>query len=282
MNGKKINNVNDHNSGAHNKGQTESPIPFTARLMAHYRAEETKLNNPLFKDPYAKQLAGDISEYLENHKRYSRMDYPLVRSYYIDETQLKPWVENHSESQIILLGCGLDTRAYRLKYLEKNEQTIFEIDLPSVITYKSKLLKDEKAYCNIKRIRADLSNFQWISKLKEEGYSEKIPTIWILEGIVYYLKKSVIFKMLQETANITSKSSKIFIDVCIPIFAEVKVSPFSRYFKWGIERENISSFFAKSGWEVTSNYADEYDYGRDVGQKGMIYVQGYPIRQNKN
>jgi O-methyltransferase involved in polyketide biosynthesis len=117
-----------------------------------------------------------------------------------------------------------------------------------------------------------------MSKLKELGYSKKIPTIWILEGLVYYIKKSVIFKMLQEIANITSKSSKIFVDVCIPIFAEVKVSPFSRYFLWGIEKKKISSFFGKAGWEVSSNYADEHDYGRDVGQKGMIYVQGHPIQ----
>lgn len=60
-------------------------LPFTARLMALYRAQKLELEDPLLIDPYAEHLAGDLSEYFQNHRRYSRMDYGIVRSHYIEE-----------------------------------------------------------------------------------------------------------------------------------------------------------------------------------------------------
>ncbi len=36
-----------------------SEVPFTARLLAHYRALESKGDSPLLIDPFAERLAGD-------------------------------------------------------------------------------------------------------------------------------------------------------------------------------------------------------------------------------
>ncbi|TFF93462.1 MAG: hypothetical protein EU543_03605, partial [Promethearchaeota archaeon] len=68
-----------------------APIPFTAKLMAYYRAQESELKDALIIDPYAKSLAGDLTEYFKDHGRYSKMDYSIVRAHYIEENLLKPW-----------------------------------------------------------------------------------------------------------------------------------------------------------------------------------------------
>ena len=43
-------------------------IPFTARLMAYYRAQENKNDHPLIIDPYAERFAGDLTSYVDKHK----------------------------------------------------------------------------------------------------------------------------------------------------------------------------------------------------------------------
>ena len=251
-----------------------SPLLFSARLMAYYRAKENKTDFPIITDPFAEHLAGDIISYFDNHVRYSEMDYPIVRSFYIEETLLKTWCNAHKNSQIVLLGAGLDARAYRLKCLQTKEHNIFEIDLPIVIRYKEKILKREVPLCNLVRIPADLSNLQWISFLIRSGFSSEMPTFWILEGLVYYIERESVVSLLAKTSEISSKNSQIFVDICIPILAEIKMGPFSKYFKWGLDKKDIPSFFSNLGWNVSCSYADDYDQGRDVGQKGLIFVCG--------
>jgi hypothetical protein len=46
------------------------------------------------------------------------------------------------------------------------------------------------------------------------------------------------------------------------------------HFKWGLDIEDVPIFFSSYGWNTTSCYADDYDQGRDVGQRGLIFVHG--------
>ncbi|MFW9794802.1 MAG: class I SAM-dependent methyltransferase [Candidatus Thorarchaeota archaeon] len=251
-------------------------VPFTARLIAHYRAEETERKRPLISDPYAKRLAGDLSSYFEKHKRTKGTgDYAIVRTYYIDEKVLKPWCDHNKRSQIVILGAGLDARAYRFSPLRDGEHTVFEVDLDVVNQYKKEILKDEKPLCKLVRLSADLANPQWIYDLQENGYSRKVPTLWILEGLTYYLERNTVVSILQNTTKNCVTGSRIFADVCVPGLTEVDFGPFMAHFKWGLNKHAVAEFFRKSGWTVTSSYADDHDQGRDVGQRGLIFVRGY-------
>jgi len=68
--------------------------------------------------------------------------------------------------QLVILGCGMDTRALRLKFeTEKDNVKIYELDLPHVIDYKQNLLESIGAITPdvAKRrvvISADLSQFE--------------------------------------------------------------------------------------------------------------------------
>ncbi|TXT57869.1 MAG: hypothetical protein BAJATHORv1_10577 [Candidatus Thorarchaeota archaeon] len=253
-------------------------VPFTAKLTAYHRAAETKRKESLFEDPYAELLVGDISDYAKEH-RYSmaRDGYTIARTYYIDEYLLRPWLSTHKESQIILLGAGLDTRAYRFAPLKNTKHTIFELDLPVTIKYKTRILEDQTPLCRLVRIPTDMSKPDWIHQLLDAGFSEDIPSLWILEGLLYYIPKTASILLLRTMSEISSPNSELFTDTCVPPIAELKFGPFTRHFEWGIEIMDIPAFFAKTGWDVSCVYADEYDQGRDVGQKGMIFVRGENI-----
>jgi methyltransferase (TIGR00027 family) len=251
-------------------------VPFTARLIAHYRAEETKRKSPLISDSYAKELAGDLSSYFKKHRRTKGTgDYAIVRTYYIDEKVLTPWCDDHKKSQIVLLGAGLDARAYRFSPLGEGNHTVFEVDFDVVNQYKEEILKDDKPLCNLVRLSTDLSYPQWIFDLQEIGLSRKVPTLWILEGVAYYLERDTVVSVLMNATKNCVMGSRIFADVCVPGLTEAEFGPFMAHFKWGLNKEDVAEFFRKSGWTVTSAYADDHDQGRDVGQRGLIFVRGY-------
>ncbi len=279
---KMIEERNNQKRNQENAGSIEDGVPFTARLMAYYRSQESKRKDPLIIDPLAERLAGDLDSYLKDHIRYSEMDYPIVRSYYVENKYLKPWCNIYTESQIILLGSGLDSRAYRFKPLKLNNHCIFEIDLPSVIHYKEKILQAEQPLCNLVRLSTDLSNLEWISQLIKNGFSNDIPTFWIFEGLVYYMEQEDVASLLANIALMSANSSQLFVDIMhksrwypFPYTSDgFSTDPFSRYFKWALNIKDIPSFFATTGWEVSWAFADDYDQGRDVGQKGMVFIHG--------
>ena len=250
-------------------------IPFTARLLAFYRTQEYKNDDPLIVDPFAERLAGDMTSYINKHKFVAgKGDYPIVRSYYIEKNLLTSWCNTYTKSQIVLLGAGLDTRAYRFKPLQINTHTLYEIDFSIMNRYKEEILQGEQPLCDLVRISGDISNHDWISHLMKSGFSGDIPTFWVLEGLVYYLEQEVVASLLKKIAEISTENSQIFVDVCVPILAELNFGPFSKYFKWGLDKNAVPSFFAKTGWKVSCSFADDYDQGRDVGQKGLIFVRG--------
>lgn len=95
-----------------------------------------------------------------------------------------------------------------------------------------------------------------------------------MEGLAYYLPKNKVKSLLKRISRISAQGSKIFTDLCIPIYAEIVVGPFSKHFTWGIEKEKIKEFFAQTGWDVEWDWADNYDQGRGVGQKGFYFIIG--------
>ncbi|MFQ5979899.1 MAG: class I SAM-dependent methyltransferase [Candidatus Heimdallarchaeota archaeon] len=253
---------------------TNSAVPFTARLMAYYRAKEYENDHPWILDPFAARLAGDMREYVNKHSHFSEIDYGVVRSYYIEHNLLTPWCTTQTKSQIVLLGAGLDTRAYRFQPLQTNTHHIFELDFPIVIEYKGEVLKDEKPLCELVRIPADLSHLDWSTQLIASGFSSEVPTFWVLEGLAYYMEEEEVISLLKKAAEISSDSSQIFVDVCVPSVAELDFGPFTRHFKWGLEKEAVPRFFAATDWNVSCSFADDYDQGRDVGQRGNIFIHG--------
>ena len=257
-----------------NLDEKDEGIPFTARLMAYYRAQESKKENPLFIDPFAERLAGDLTSYFKKDQSFAINDYPLIRSYYIDNSILMYWCKSYPHSQIVILGAGLDTRAYRFNLFQKGNNIIYEVDLQLINNYKENLLKNEIPLCRLSRVSADLSNPDWTSKLILSGFLSEIPVLWILEGLVYYMEKEIIITLLKNIANMSTKNSQIFLDICDPVCAEVNFGPFFRHFKWGLSKYEISSFFTTLGWEVSSFNVDDYDQGRFVGPGLWLFIRG--------
>ncbi|XP_059279120.1 uncharacterized protein LOC132033226 [Lycium ferocissimum] len=113
-------------------------------------------------------------------------------------------------AQVVILGAGMDTRAYRLSCLK--DSNIFEVDFREVLHMKTTILEaatettDERKHQmmmakSLNRVAADLRKKDWLEKLQESGLKLNKKTVWVLEGILYYLSHSNAMEVLKIIAN---------------------------------------------------------------------------------
>lgn len=88
--------------------------------------------------------------------------------------------------QVVILAAGLDLRAYRLDWPAGT--TIYEIDQPEVLEYKSATLGRSGVSASAERreVPADLRQ-DWPAALRGAGFDPEQPTAWLVEGLLMYL-----------------------------------------------------------------------------------------------
>ncbi|MFI0773517.1 class I SAM-dependent methyltransferase [Streptomyces sp. NPDC021212] len=92
-------------------------------------------------------------------------------------------------SQVVLLGAGLDSRAYRLDW--PPGCTVFEIDHGSVLAFKHRVLDGLGAMHRAERVTvaADL-RLDWAGALTAASFDPARPTAWLAEGLLLYLPRA--------------------------------------------------------------------------------------------
>src|SRR4051812_4118855 len=131
-------------------------VSDTALWVAYYRGEESERPDALFRDPYAKRLAGDrgrrIAEGMGQTSRYTRWTL-VIRTVLIDRF-IENAIRDAGVVPVLTRGSGVDSRSYRrplpawLRWIE--------VDHARIIDHKESLLAAEKPRCQLERIRLDL------------------------------------------------------------------------------------------------------------------------------
>jgi methyltransferase (TIGR00027 family) len=111
-------------------------------------------------------------------------DYQAVRTHYFDG-YFKAAVRTGIR-QVVILAAGLDSRAYRLDWPAGT--TVFEIDQPKVLGYKTSTLEAHGAVARARRVpvAVDLRD-DWPAALIAAGFDPSQPTAWLAEGLLPYL-----------------------------------------------------------------------------------------------
>lgn len=165
---------------------TESAIrnvSDTALWVAVFRAEESERKDPLFYDPYARELAGERGA--EAAKQAGIPAWPIVvRTVALDEMILQA-VEEDGFDTVLNLAAGLDTRPYRLA-LPATLRWI-EVDLPGIIEYKREKLKDAKCFCRLERYAVDLTDVEARRALFTKVGAAADKVLVVTEGLLIYL-----------------------------------------------------------------------------------------------
>eukprot|EP01083_Nonionella_stella_P051398 136450_1 len=255
--------------------EQEHDVAFTARLMALYKAQENRLPNPLIKDPYAEHLAGDMTQYLSEYPFHAtKVEYTIIRSYYIEQTLLKRFKYKNGDIQIVSFGAGLDTKPYRLQCLTHKDH-FFEIDLQIIHQYKAKILHHKlkaKSLCNVKYISINLQNSgdRVMKLLIDNGFDCRLPTFWLFEGIVMYLALDTVESLLRIISNYSVLGkNEIFVDVPN---ADCDIN----HYQWALALKDTPLFFRQNGnWSsIECNLCGHYDQGRNISKNCCIFFNG--------
>jgi len=93
---------------------------------------------------------------------------------------LKQLLRDHPQSVVILIGAGLDSRAYRFE-----TGSWVEVDETGIIEYKNKVLPASECRNKLERIAIDFEKDKLSDKLSP--YTGRLYTIIIIEGVFLYL-----------------------------------------------------------------------------------------------
>ena len=114
--------------------------------------------------------------------------------------------------QVVILGSGLDTRPYRLWWPPGT--TVYEIDRPQVLDFKSGLLRalGAKLAANRCAVGIDLRQ-DWLAALRRVGFDAAEPTIWVAEQLlVGYLPPHAQNRLLRDVTTASAAGSRFAAD----------------------------------------------------------------------
>jgi methyltransferase (TIGR00027 family) len=173
-------------------------ISDTALWVAVYRARETERPDALFRDPLARRLAGERGEQIARSMQFGeRHAWSYVaRTWLVDRIVAEQ--VGQGTDMVVNLAAGLDTRPYRME-LPRSLRWI-EVDLPGMIDYKEQILSGEKAACELKRVRLDLSNGNARRELFAELGRGATKVLVLSEGLVIYLTRDEVGALARDLA----------------------------------------------------------------------------------
>ena len=171
-------------------------ISDTALWAAMYRASENDRPDAVFRDPFAKRLAGSRGQEIATSMPFSeRQTWAwIARTYLVDQfitEQLAQGVD-----MVVNLAAGLDARPYRMD-LPSSLKWI-EVDLLELLSYKESILKDEVPGCRLERVALDLSNAAARRELFDRLARQASKVLIITEGILVYLSAEEVIALAQD------------------------------------------------------------------------------------
>ena len=109
--------------------------------------------------------------------------------------------------QVVIVGAGLDARAYRLSL--PRDLTVFEIDHDELFSLKQRLVDELEliSECRRRVVVADLVTDDWVQRLTETGWTPSQPTVWVAEGLLVYLNHDERTQLLTQLASASDPGS---------------------------------------------------------------------------
>ncbi|RDI67271.1 class I SAM-dependent methyltransferase [Nocardia pseudobrasiliensis] len=117
-------------------------------------------------------------------------------------------VRAQGNSQLVILGAGLDARAWRMPELADVE--VFEVDHPASQANKRDRVDGlEPIAKSVTYVPVDFTRDQLDSALRSAGFRESVPTTWIWEGVLNYLTAAAVASTLTVISELSSPGSRL-------------------------------------------------------------------------
>jgi methyltransferase (TIGR00027 family) len=272
----------------------------SAMGVASLRAFETQKPEGVrvCNDPFARLFASSgigysISKWIVNAGIYDKIapggaGFVIVRERYVDDCLIASLTEGLD--QVVLLGAGFDTRAFRIPGIEKTR--VFDIDQPA--TQAAKLEKLKKAIDPLPPyvtfLPVDFNTQSLEERLPAAGYDERGKTLFIWQGVTYFLTKEGVDSTLKFIASHSGRGSSVIFDYMYNEIlrdtsrADVKnlrraAQLTGEEYLFGIDRGQIEPFLTQRGFrDVCSVTLEELKQRYFTGPNaGRLVAKGVEI-----
>jgi methyltransferase (TIGR00027 family) len=199
----------------------------TAEYMALFRAVETAEppGRRLFEDPYATALLSGTLKALaktaqipglgRSVRAFLDFGWPYTRSSGVVRTRL---IDDlicdlilAGTRQLVLLGAGFDSRAFRLN--EARDMQIFEVDHPATQRAKrarlGRILKLPPDNVHFVAVDFETDNLEF--KLRDAGFDQNTPSAVLWEGVVSYLSEPSVNANLLLLSRLLAPGSRLIL-----------------------------------------------------------------------
>ena len=236
--------MNEPESGIRN-------ISDTARWVAVYRARETQRTDAVFRDRFARQLAGERGEQIAASMSFlEKNSWPFVARTWLIDHVISSQVKLGTD-MVVNVAAGLDARPYRMN-LPGSLQWI-EVDLSEILAYKEDVLRNEAPVCQVERVRLDLSDVRARRDFFSELGRRTNRALVVSEGLLVYLDDKEVMSLGQDLAVARSFQHWV-IDLASPALLKMLAK------KMGTPLDQAGAplkfapregpeFFARSGWK---------------------------------
>jgi methyltransferase (TIGR00027 family) len=173
-------------------------VSDTALWVAIYRARETERPDALFRDKYARRLAGARGEQIAASIPFSdKATWAWVARTVLFDQFIEEQVQGGVDL-VVNLGAGLDTRPYRMA-LPRSLKWV-EVDLPGILAYKEELLRADKPACDLERVRLDLADSSARRALFERLGQSARRALIVSEGLLIYMAAEEVRALARDIA----------------------------------------------------------------------------------
>lgn len=181
--------------------------------------------------------------------------------------------------QVMVLGAGLDTLAYRSGELDACQ--VYEVDLPANIAYKQRKLESlfGSVPSHVKLVPVDFETQTLPGVLGSVRLETADPCVFVWEGVTQYLTETAVRNTLEYLSRAPAGSRLVFTYVLQAFISGTDNYESDRLHKrfrgkdplwhFGLHPYEVAGFLAEYGWQMTE----------DVGAEDLAETYLAPIRR---
>jgi methyltransferase (TIGR00027 family) len=189
--------------------------------------------------------------------------------------------------QVVVLGAGLDARAWRLPALRN--AIVFEVDHPATQVHKrARLTASGVRLCarDIRFAAVDLERDNVVERLAEIGHDHTRPSVFVCEGVLMYLTPEAADATLRALATLGAVGSLLALSYCVvpgvdPVTAAV-LSLVGEPIRTRLDPPDMTALLARHGFTTTSDAGDR-EWARMFDKRpGAIGAERVIVARRRN
>lgn len=203
-------------------------VPETMIQTLYARAKETKKDDAKIIDDIAVWIVEKIDYDFSKADNDKTMSSGVIARTIVLDNMVEKYLNQHPDTIVVNIGCGLDTRCYRMK---GKYSLWYNLDLPETVEIRSRFLEEKGPIYQIAKSAMD---FSYTDSITYNGENILV----IVEGLSMYLCENDI-KQIFSIIEKSFKTATVMMETMSPFFVkhikEKSIEGSNAKFKWGVK-----------------------------------------------